>query len=109
MTITLNPRAALRGIPVCLFLVVTGFTSANAQPQPRGYTSKVPHFKFSTVLGAQEAELRTNALLRRMNESRRKMANDPHHPKYDFTGPETGSTIPTAPSITKAKTILKED
>ncbi|MEI8042962.1 MAG: glycoside hydrolase family 32 protein [Verrucomicrobiota bacterium] len=82
------PKTTLGGILAALLAGVTGLTSVGAQPQPRDYTSKVPQFKFSTVLETQEAEVRTNALLRRMNESRRKMDADPHRPTYHYVNPE---------------------
>lgn len=77
----------LRGILTCLLGGLVGVTPAPAQPQ-RDHTSKVPQFKFSAVLETQEAEVRTNSLLLRMNESRRKMANDPHRPIYHYVNPE---------------------
>ena len=64
------------------------------QSAAQDYTSKVPQFKFSTELQEQEAELRTNALLLRMIESRRKMAKDKHRPYYHYVNPEGGLNDP---------------
>jgi beta-fructofuranosidase len=59
-----------------------------AAEKPRDFTSKVPQYTFATTLAEQEAQLKTNALLLRMHESRRKMAEDPHRPIYHYVNPE---------------------
>ena len=59
-----------------------------AQEEPVDYSSPVPHYTFSTTLEEQQAELKTNPLLQRFNESRAKMANDPHRPIYHYVNPE---------------------
>jgi beta-fructofuranosidase len=59
-----------------------------AQERTERNKSPVPHYTFSTTLEEQEAELKTNPLLLRMNESRQKMANDPHRPIYHYVNPE---------------------
>ena len=70
-----------------MFAATAGVLSS-AESQPRDTTSKVPQYKFSRTLAAQEQELRTNPLLQRMNESRRKLAADPHRPIYHYVSPE---------------------
>jgi beta-fructofuranosidase len=59
-----------------------------AQERPEGNKSPVPQYTFSTTLEEQEAELKSNPLLLRMNESRKKMAKDPHRPIYHYVNPE---------------------
>ena len=53
------------------------------------YASRVPKFTFPETLAAQEAQLKTNPLLRRFAESRKKMADDPHRPIYHYVNPES--------------------
>jgi beta-fructofuranosidase len=72
---------------LALFAPAAGAAAAAESP-PRDFTSKVPQYKFSRTLEAQEQELRTNPLLQRMNESRRKLAADPHRPIYHYVNPE---------------------
>ena len=55
---------------------------------PSDYTSRVPKFTFADTLEEQEAELKTNPLMQRLIESRRKMAGDPHRPIYHYVNPE---------------------
>jgi beta-fructofuranosidase len=61
---------------------------SSAQEQPSDYRSKVPKFTFANTLEEQEAQLKTNPLMLRFIESRKKMANDPHRPIYHFVNPE---------------------
>ena len=60
----------------------------SAQEQTPDYTSKVPHYTFADTLERQEEQLRTNPLLLRFQESRRKLASDPHRPIYHYVNPE---------------------
>ena len=52
------------------------------------YTSKVPKFVFATTLAEQEAQLKTNPLILRFAESRKKLASDPYRPIYHYVNPE---------------------
>ncbi|MHC4177068.1 MAG: glycoside hydrolase family 32 protein [Planctomycetota bacterium] len=61
--------------------------SSAAEKQP-DYTSRVPKYTFADTLAEQEAQLKTNPLLLRMIESRKKMAGDPHRPIYHYVNPE---------------------
>ncbi len=58
------------------------------------YTSRVPQYRFSDTLEAQEAELKANPLLRRFRESRRRLAADPYRPLYHFVSPESSMNDP---------------
>ena len=51
-------------------------------------TSLVPQYEFADTLEEQEAQLKTNPLLLRMNESRTAMADDPYRPIYHYVNPE---------------------
>jgi|GEM_PF-122058 len=68
--------------------------TALAQEKQPNYTSRVPRFTFAEALQDQEAQLKTNPLVLRFAESRRKMAGDPHRPIYHFVSPEGGLNDP---------------
>lgn len=53
------------------------------------YTSRVPKYTFANTLQAQEVQLKTNPLILRFIESRKKMADDPYRPIYHFVSPES--------------------
>lgn len=75
-------------IVVFLTLVVlTSFVAAAPEERP-DYTSRVPKFTFAGTLPEQESQLRSNSLLQRFAESRRKLAEDPHRPLYHYVNPE---------------------
>jgi len=61
---------------------------ALAQEKQPDYTSRVPAFTFADTLAEQEAQLKTNPLLLRFAESRKKMADDPYRPIYHYVNPE---------------------
>jgi beta-fructofuranosidase len=56
-------------------------------PQLRN-VSLVPKFTFSETLQQQESELAGNPLLERFAESRKRLLQDPHYPRYHFSSPE---------------------
>jgi beta-fructofuranosidase len=68
--------------------------SLERMDQGPDYTSKVPRYTFGTALAEQEAQLRDNPLLARFRESRRRLAADPHRPRYHFTSPESSLNDP---------------
>ena len=53
------------------------------------YTSKVPKYTFSNSLEEQEGQLKTNPLILRFMESRKKLAADRFRPIYHFVSPES--------------------
>ena len=61
--------------------------SSAAEKQP-DYTSRVPKYTFADTLAEQEAQLKTNPLMLRLIESRKKMAGEPHRPIYHYVNPE---------------------
>ena len=75
-------------------LVVPAREKLRAQKQSKArkekpdYTSRVPKFTFADTLGEQEAQLKTNPLILRFIESRKKMAGDPYRPIYHYINPE---------------------
>jgi len=56
--------------------------------EPEDYTSIVPRFTFADTLEEQEEQLKTNPMLQRFIESRKKMSGDPHRPIYHYVNPE---------------------
>ena len=52
------------------------------------YTSLVPHYTFADTLEEQEEQLKTNPLLLRMIESRKKQAGERYRPIYHYVNPE---------------------
>ncbi|MBA2423673.1 MAG: glycoside hydrolase family 32 protein, partial [Chitinophagales bacterium] len=72
-----------------ILISILGFNSiSNAQETLPDYTSKVPKYTFSTTLKEQEAELKTNPLMLRLVESRKKLAGDKFRPIYHYVNPE---------------------
>jgi beta-fructofuranosidase len=55
---------------------------------PPDYTSRVPKYTFARTLGEQEEQLKTNPLILRFKESRKKMAGDQYRPIYHYVNPE---------------------
>ncbi|MFL5742978.1 MAG: glycoside hydrolase family 32 protein [Flavisolibacter sp.] len=60
----------------------------NSQSGPTDYTSKVPKFSFPNSLQDQEEQLKTNPLILRFAESRKKLAADRYRPIYHYVNPE---------------------
>lgn len=64
--------------------------AAAKQVKPEGpYASSTPKYLFATTLKEQEAQLKSNALLRRFAKSRETLASDPYRPLYHFVSPES--------------------
>ena len=53
------------------------------------FRSPTPRQVFSQTLAEQEKELKTNVLMLRFAESRKKLAADPYRPAYHFVSPES--------------------
>lgn len=60
----------------------------SAQENKKDFTSKVPKFTFPTTLEEQKEALKTNPLILRFAESRKKLSADPYRPIYHFVSPE---------------------
>ena len=59
-----------------------------AQQNAADYTSKVPQYTFATSLEEQEEQLKTNPLMLRLIESRKRMDGDPFRTIYHYVNPE---------------------
>jgi beta-fructofuranosidase len=71
-------------------VLVDHIVQTNVKPAAQAkFPSPVPQFNFASTLPEQEAQLKTNALMRRFAESRRKLAGDKHRPLYHFVSPES--------------------
>ena len=51
-------------------------------------TSLVPQYTFGQTLEEQEAQLKTNPYMQRLEASRQAMAGDPYRPVYHYVNPE---------------------
>jgi beta-fructofuranosidase len=61
---------------------------SKAMKEEPDYTSRVPKYTFANTLKEQEVQLKTNPLILRFIESRKKMASDPYRPIYHYVNPE---------------------
>jgi len=77
-----------------MFLLYNIGKSASGQTTPQDYTSKVPKFTFANTLEEQEEQLKTNPLLLRMNEARKKLSGDKYRPIYHYVNPEANLNDP---------------
>ena len=73
---------------------ITGLQSNNAQDKISDNTSKVPKFSYASSLEGQEFQLKTNPLILRFSESRKKLAGDRFRPIYHFVSPESTMNDP---------------
>jgi beta-fructofuranosidase len=87
----LNPKT-IKGLTgysmVILLFFLTGLHALQAQEGPGDNRSIVPQYTFPTNLDDQIEALKTNPLLLRFKESRKKMSGDPHRPIYHYVNPE---------------------
>jgi len=81
----LLPGVALAAVLLTGLAMERGALAEEKQPD---FTSRVPAFTFAETLAEQEAQLKTNPLMLRFAESRKKMADDPHRPIYHYVNPE---------------------
>ena len=77
------------GIRITLSLaIITSFNISTTLGQETDYTSRVPKYTFANTLKEQEAQLKTNPLMLRLIESRKKLAGDKFRPIYHYVNPE---------------------
>ena len=60
---------------------------SKARGEGSGNASRVPKYTFADTLKAQEAQLRTNPLMRQFRKMREQGAGDRYRPVYHFTSP----------------------
>lgn len=78
--------AAALALPTCKTLGAE--RQSRARREERDYTSRVPKYTFADTLGEQESQLKTNPLMLRFIESRKKMAGERYRPIYHYVNPE---------------------
>ncbi|MHC4751291.1 MAG: GH32 C-terminal domain-containing protein [Planctomycetota bacterium] len=89
--------AAALALPTCKTLGAEN--QSRARREERDNTSRVPKYTFANTLKEQEAQLKTNPLMLRFAESRKKMADDPYRPIYHFVSPESTLNDPNGLSF----------
>lgn len=75
---------------VFTFMLFTIFSvlTIKSQESTKDYKSLVPQYRFGNTIEEQKAQLNENPLLKRFEESRLKLADDPYRPIYHFVNPE---------------------
>lgn len=86
MTISAIRKFPWAAMALCM---AAGLGAARAEDGARkvgepDYTSRVPKFTFARTLAEQEAQLKTNPLMLRFAESRKRLAADRYRPMYHF-------------------------
>jgi len=81
-------KTTLLSITVVFIVLVTNHSSSGQRDKPP-YVSPVPKFTFAKTLAEQEKELKTNPLMLRFAESRKKLSKDTYRPIYHFVSPES--------------------
>lgn len=83
-------KVLCKRVLVTLLIFNIAFTniSFSQETTDPDYTSKVPAYTFATTLQEQEAQLKTNPLMLRLIESRKKLAADRFRPIYHYVNPE---------------------
>lgn len=71
---------------ILIFVSVPVLMSQDRLPD---YTSKVPKFVYPNTLAEQENQLKSDPLMIRFAESRKRQANDRYRPIYHFVSPES--------------------
>ena len=67
---------------------------AAQRDKPPPYISPVPKFSFATTFEEQEEQLKTNPLMLRFAESRKRLAADPYRPLFHLVSPESHMSDP---------------
>ncbi len=74
-------------VPIVLLAAVSMERQAMSQDKKPDYTSRIPKYTFADTLAEQEAQLKTNPMMRQFAESRKELAGDPHRPMYHYVNP----------------------
>jgi beta-fructofuranosidase len=72
-----------------LLFIISGNCHSAEQTNNIRNISATPQYTFATTLAEQQAELKSNPLMLRFAESRKKQTNDPHRPVYHLVSPES--------------------
>ncbi|HBH84683.1 MAG: glycosyl hydrolase family 32 domain protein [Bacteroidetes bacterium GWE2_41_25] len=74
---------------IVLITVFFAVQLLNGQKKVPDYTSKVPKFSYPITLAEQENQLKTDPLMLRFAESRKRQTSDKYRPIYHFVSPES--------------------
>ena len=74
---------------ILILMILTEGHYSNGQADQPPYISPVPKFTFAKTLAEQEQQLKTNPLVLRFAESRKRQSSDPFRPIYHFVSPES--------------------
>ena len=88
----MNRKSFFSKIQIPIIASITAFMGlqmVNGQDKLPDYTSKVPIFVFANTLAEQENQLKTNPLMLRFAESRKRQTSDKYRPIYHFVSPES--------------------
>ncbi len=89
---------------IALFISLSFFLFAgrlSAQPDKPPYLSPVPKYTFANTLTEQENQLKSNPLLKRFADSRKKHSSDRYRPLFHFVSPESTLNDPNGLSFWK--------
>ena len=75
-------------------LVLVMCLQSEGQPDKPPYVSAVPKATFATTLEEQEKQLKSDPLVLRFAESRKRQSKDPYRPIYHFVSPESSLNDP---------------
>lgn len=78
-------------LPILLIVISDiwfGIVPSWGQENIPDYTSKVPKFSFSNKLEEQEEQLKSNPIMLRLIDSRKKLSGDKYRPIYHYVNPE---------------------
>jgi beta-fructofuranosidase len=81
--------------------VILGSQQTFAQADQPPYISPVPKFNFANTLNEQQQQLKSNPLLVRFAEARKRQARDRYRPLYHFVSPESTLNDPNGLSFWK--------
>ena len=65
------------------------YLRSEAQADQPPYISPVPKYNYATTLEEQEKQIKTDPLVLRFTESRKRQSKDPYRPIYHFVSPES--------------------
>jgi len=83
-------------------LKVTGLYGQIREDSP-DYKSEIPQYTFPETLAEQKEALKSNPLMQKFIESRKKMADDPYRPNYHFVNPLGNLNDPNGLSYWKGR------
>ena len=72
-----------------IIVIPLGYLQSSGQADKPPYISPVPKSTFGSTLEEQEKQLKTDPLMLRFAESRKKLSKDPHRPIFHFVSPES--------------------